>query len=54
MAMAGPRVSFKITILALFVLLTVALSAVVLSLSYRRSSETAPVIHCRASALRRT
>ncbi|MBW8905818.1 MAG: hypothetical protein JF611_09155 [Betaproteobacteria bacterium] len=37
--MAGPRVSFKITILALFVLLTVALSAVVLSLSYRRSSE---------------
>ena len=33
------RVSFKVTILTLFVVLTVALSAIVLSLSYRRSSE---------------
>ena len=39
MAMAAPRVSFKVTILALFVVLTVGLSAVVSLMSYRRNSE---------------
>src|SRR5689334_19799175 len=37
--MAAPRVSFKVTILTLFVVLTVGLSAVVLWVSYRRNSE---------------
>jgi len=37
--MAAPRVSFKVTILTLFVMLTVGLSAVVLWLSYQRNSE---------------
>ncbi|HET7365799.1 MAG TPA: adenylate/guanylate cyclase domain-containing protein [Burkholderiales bacterium] len=37
--MAAPRVSFKVTILTLFLVLTVALSALVLTLSYRRNSE---------------
>jgi adenylate cyclase len=39
MAMAAPRVSFKVTILTLFVVLTVGLSAVVSLMSYRRNSE---------------
>ena len=34
-----PRVSFKVTILTLFVVLTVILSAVVLSVSYQRNSQ---------------
>src|SRR5581483_10937055 len=37
--MAAPRVSFKVTILTLFVALTVGLSAIVLWVSYRRNSE---------------
>jgi adenylate cyclase len=37
--MPAPRVSFKVTILTLFIVLTVGLSAVVLSVNYQRNSE---------------